>query len=78
MCASGHSCIVYTNKALVPERTAEMDEALRNWIINAANNDSGFLMPFAKACVRANIENWEILRPAAEIFREKYPKYDKA
>jgi hypothetical protein len=32
-----------------------------------------FLMAFCEACVRADIENYELLRPALKVLMKKYP-----
>lgn len=77
MCAGGHSCIVYTNKALgAPERDPQEEEKVRNWIINARQDGGGFVSAFADACIRADNLNWEMLREIAFLMREKYPEYN--
>lgn len=49
------------------------------WCVEAANRAGDFLKAFATAALRADAENYEIIRPAVLKFMEKYPEeYSKA
>jgi hypothetical protein len=58
---------------------AENDPVLREWIWGIQNGKptraGGFLRSVAFTALRADEENYSILRPALLKIREKYPKY---
>ena len=51
---------------------------LRNWVFGAAHPNSSassFVRTFAEACIRADGDNYPILRPALLEIAKKYPWY---
>jgi hypothetical protein len=46
------------------------------WLVNAAAGGGGFVSSFAVAALRADHENYPIIRPALIKLREKYPAYN--
>lgn len=49
---------------------------LLEWAANAAAWAGDFLKNFAAAAMRADHENYPLLRPVLLTLRKKYPKYD--
>jgi len=45
------------------------------WIVNAVTG-GGFIAQFASAALCADDENYQILRPALSLLREKYKQYE--
>ena len=59
---------------------ATNDEELYDWIFNAANPDrhaGSFVQALAEAGLRADHENYQIIRPALLLIAAKYPKYSE-
>ena len=59
---------------------AQEDDELFNWLVNAAGHGTGppagdFLKNLAEAGLRADAENYPILRPVLVELSVKYPKY---
>ncbi len=54
------------------------DPELFNWLDQASAKGGGFLKTIAMAGLRADSDNYEILRPALLQLKAKYPKYAKA
>lgn len=60
--------------------SAQEDGELFNWLVNAAGHGTGppagdFLENLAEAGLRADYENYPILRPVLVVMAKKYPKY---
>jgi hypothetical protein len=56
---------------------AQEDTELVNWILGIQRLHAGsFLQAIADAAVRADGQNYLLLRPALLQFRSKYPEYD--
>lgn len=53
------------------------DPDLLAWLINASAKAGDFLSSFADAALRADGENYPILRAAVHELRAKYPKYER-
>jgi len=55
---------------------------IENWIYGIIDKmpykAGGFLSTFAEAVIRADADNYEILKPAIEQLKAKYPKYGTA
>lgn len=54
------------------------DPELLEWIVNAERQAGGFLSHFAAAALRADHENYPLLRPLVVAMRQKYPLYERA
>ena len=57
---------------------AQSDDVLLPWLLGIVHPQSGagsFLKSLADAALRADWENYPILRPALLELRAKYPKY---
>jgi hypothetical protein len=54
----------------------EDDPELLEWISNAHNRGGGFIASLAIAALRADSENYPILRPVLLAMRKKYPAYE--
>lgn len=52
------------------------DPEILEWLSNAHNRGGGFVSVFAKAVLRADSENYSILRPALLVLRAKYASYE--
>ena len=52
-----------------------MTEIERRWLNLALRYGGDFVKTFAKACFRADDENFAILRPALSELMNKYPRY---
>ena len=52
---------------------------VHNWLLGITNDNpskaGGFLRALADAALRADAENFEILRPALEKIQARYPQY---
>jgi hypothetical protein len=48
------------------------------WLVNAAAGGGGFVSSFAIAALRADDENYPIIRPALIVLRKKYPVYEQS
>jgi hypothetical protein len=56
--------------------TVQSDPEILIWCLGVHNgNASDFLKSVADAAMRADWNNYPVLRPALLHFREKYPKY---
>lgn len=59
---------------------AQTDPEIGPWLFSILDDQpvkpGGFLLAFAQAAIRADAENYAILRPALRDLRRKYPKYD--
>ena len=59
---------------------AQTDDELMDWIYCLANQSprrsGGFLESLSQAAVRADQENYLLLRPALLALKRKYPEYD--
>lgn len=53
------------------------DPELLEWLINASAHAGGFLSTLADAALRADGQNYPILRPAILDLRAKYPKFER-
>lgn len=58
-------------------KTAHTDVELIDWLLNASMWSGGFLKSLAEAGLRADSENYPILRPVLLEMKGKYPKYDR-
>ena len=63
--------------------SAQEDNELFDWLLNAAGHGTSppagdFLKNFAEAALRADTENYLVLRPVLVVMAEKYPKYKVA
>ncbi len=62
--------------------TAQEDSELFNWIFCLANQtprkSGGFLASVGDMAIRADAENYLLLRPALLQLKKKYPEYDIA
>ncbi len=60
-------------------RIGSNDSVLSAWlwgILHHRPKPGGFLEQLAATAFNADVENYEILRPALIIMKEKYPKYN--
>jgi hypothetical protein len=57
--------------------TAHQDPSLIDWLLNAQTNAGDFLRSLAEAGLRADAENYPLLRPALLVLKNRYPQYDK-
>jgi hypothetical protein len=60
--------------------TAQEDTELFEWLINASGHGTGpaagdFLKNLAEAGLRADAENYSVLRPVLVVMAMRYPKY---
>jgi hypothetical protein len=58
--------------SVIQEHPAELNY-VNAWIGPLAQRPGNFLSTFLEACLRADDENYEILRPALLILMDKYP-----
>jgi hypothetical protein len=56
-------------------RSAQADPELYDWLLNAANFAGDFLKSIAWAGLRADADNYPVLRPALLVMKFKYPEY---
>jgi hypothetical protein len=54
---------------------AQTDAELLEWILDASRNAGGFLSALAEAALRADWENYPVLRPVLVAMKAKYPQY---
>lgn len=54
---------------------AQDDMELADWLLNAQSFGGDFLRSLAEAGLRADHENYPVLRPVLLSMKEKYPKY---
>lgn len=55
----------------------QMDDPLFfDWAINASRRGGAFLSHLAAAALRADAENYTLLRPVLLEMRKKYPQYE--
>lgn len=57
---------------------AQQDQEMIDWLINAVDpryRAGGFIRAIADAALRADWENYDILRPALMQLKDKYPEY---
>ncbi|MGH9685270.1 MAG: hypothetical protein ACRD4S_16870 [Candidatus Acidiferrales bacterium] len=55
----------------------QTDEEMMNWLLNLWPMNAGdFLQSIAEAAMRADHENYEMIRPLLLQLKSKYPKYD--
>lgn len=52
------------------------DPELLEWLANAHRTGGGFVSSLASAALRADPENYAIMRPMILQMREKYPAYE--
>jgi len=57
--------------------TAQEDSELIDWLLNAQMWAGDFLKSIAAAGLRADHENYPVLRPALLVFQAKFPKYSR-
>ena len=55
--------------------TASTDDVLLVWIVNASNSGGSFLKSLAEAGLRADEDNYRLIRPVLLKMKEKYPQY---
>jgi hypothetical protein len=56
------------------KQAGESSLADRDWLLKKLNEHPGdFLRNFITACLYADAGNWEIVAPALEQIRQKYP-----
>jgi hypothetical protein len=61
----------------VPMLIAQTDDPeLLEWLSNAHQRGGGFVSSLAGAALRADHENYSIIRPLVLQMREKYPAYE--
>jgi hypothetical protein len=53
------------------------DPELLEWLNNASQRGGGFVSSLANAGLKADWENYPILRPVLLEMRTKYPNYDR-
>jgi len=53
------------------------EPGVTSWLMNAVNFGDGFVHSFAEAAMRADSENYEIIRPALLKLKARYPDYAK-
>lgn len=53
------------------------DPMLLNWLFNAANFAGDFLKDISNGALRADWNNYPLLRPFLLYLKEKYPLYDQ-
>jgi hypothetical protein len=53
----------------------ENRRSLHDWLLNAANFAGDFLKSIAWAGLRADGDNYPVLRPALLFMKSKYPEY---
>lgn len=58
-------------------RSAQEDPELINWLINAQAHGGSFIQSLADAGIRADWDNYRILRPVLLQMKQKYPNYDR-
>ena len=56
-------------------RVAYEDSELMDWLLNARQSGGGFVNAIAEAGLRADLENYPILRPVLLQLKERYPAY---
>lgn len=56
-------------------RLASADPELQDWLLNTANFAGDFLKSIAWAGLRADGDNYPVLRPALLYMKAKYPEY---
>lgn len=52
------------------------DPEILEWLTNAHQRGGGFVSSLASAALRADDENYPIIRPLILQFRAKYPEYE--
>jgi hypothetical protein len=52
------------------------DDEMSNWLMHAAERGGGFVRSFAETVMRADDDNYRLLRPALIALKEKYPRYN--
>ena len=52
------------------------DPELLEWLAKAAEKGGGFVQSIANAGLRADYENYLLVRPLLLTMREKYPEYE--
>jgi len=52
------------------------DRELLEWLANAYQRGGGFISSLASAALRADPENYALMRPLVLRMREKYPIYE--
>jgi hypothetical protein len=52
------------------------DPVLLEWLSNASQRGGGFVHSLAEAGLRADPENYRVLRPVLMAMRKKYPDYE--
>jgi len=52
------------------------DPELLEWLANAHQRGGGFVSSLAAAALRADPENYLLIRPLVLQMREKYPEYE--
>jgi hypothetical protein len=55
--------------------TAHEDHELIDWLLNASSGAGDFLRSLAEAGLRADGENYPVLRPVLVKMKAKFPKY---
>lgn len=55
--------------------TAQEDDELFNWLVNASAQAGDFLRSVADAGLRADAFNYPLLRPFLLLMAQKYPQY---
>jgi len=50
-------------------------ESIQSWLHNAHHYGGGFIRTFTEAAMRADAENYVVLRPCLVKFVIKYPEY---
>lgn len=56
---------------------ANDDPELSDWLFNAQMQGGGFVSAISAAGLRADVDNYRIIRPALLELKKKYPDYDR-
>lgn len=65
------------HSSLAPYTTAAADPDLLTWLLNAQQYAGDFLKNAAEAGLRADQDNYPLLRPTLLELKAKYPKYGR-
>jgi hypothetical protein len=58
-------------------RVAQTDDpAIFQWLTNAHQHGGGFVSSLASAALRADRDNYQLIRPLVLRMQEKYPEYN--
>lgn len=55
----------------------QTDEELMDWLFNGMQRGGGFIKSICEAAMRADSENYALIRPALLELKKKHPKYSE-